>query len=181
MGSPDTSSPDTSSPDTGGLNARSPGAGGLNAAPLSEPAGGQIDQTLSLLASVQPRQGLESRLLARLHAAPARESLPRRILAPRWAAVAASVLAVAGAAGVASLHLRPATTAPSPILRVPRAAAAPVATSAGVAGSPRPHQNQAATHRGIRRSYRAMHPERERSGMPPGTVIPTRPQTVPLR
>jgi hypothetical protein len=144
----------------------------------------QIDGALAALAAVQPRDGLEQRVLARIASAPAL-SLPwyrRLVIAPaahhRWALAAASAVIVAGSVTLTTYRHHPAA-APTPIAaHAPRPAQQPAAAAAGIAVNEHPFQaNTSKTrHRGIHRSYRATH---ERVPLPHGTALPMRPQTIP--
>jgi hypothetical protein len=144
----------------------------------------QIDGALAALAAVQPRDGLEQRVLARIASAPDL-SLPwyrRLVIAPaahhRWALAAASAVIVAGGVTLTTYRHHPAA-APTPIaVHAPRPAQQPAAAAAGIAVIEHPFQaNTTKTrHRGIHRSYRATH---ERVPLPRGTALPMRPQTIP--
>jgi hypothetical protein len=144
----------------------------------------EIDGALAALAAVQPRDGLEQRVLARIASAPAL-TLPwyrRLVIAPaghhRWALAAASAVIVAGGVTLTAYRHHPAA-APTPMaLHAPRPAHQPAAAAAGIAVTEHPFQpNTTRTrHRGIHRSYRATH---DRVPLPRGTVLPMRPHTIP--
>ncbi|HEX6497115.1 MAG TPA: hypothetical protein VF018_16610 [Acidobacteriaceae bacterium] len=145
----------------------------------------EIDGALAALAAIQPRDGLEQRVLARITSAPELH-VPwyrRLAIAPaghhRWAMAAASVVIVAGGVTLTTYRHHPAAT-PTPIaVHAPRPAQQPAAAAAGIAVSEHPFQaNTAKTrHRGVHRSYRATH---ERVPLPRGTALPMRPpHTVP--
>ena len=75
-------------------------------------------------------------------------------------------------------HPRP-TASPTPVaVHVPRPAQQPAAAAGSVGVSNHPlDENKAKTrHRGVHRSYRAMH---EHVPLPRGTAAPMRPQAVP--
>jgi hypothetical protein len=144
----------------------------------------EIDGALALLAAVQPRDGLEQRVLARIAATP-EISLPwyrRLVIAPagqhRWALAAASAVIVVGSVALTTHRHHPAATATPIAVHVPRPAQQPAAAAAGVAVTEHPFQaNTTKTrHRGIHRSYRATH---ERVPLPRGTALPMRPLTIP--
>ena len=143
----------------------------------------EINGALAALAAVQPREGLEQRVLACIASAP---ELPwyRRHLSimpaghHRWALAAASAVIVAGGVTMTTYHPRP-TASPTPIaVHVPRPAQQPAAAAGSVGVSKHPlDENKAKTrHRGVHRSYRAMH---EHVPLPRGTAAPMRPQAVP--
>ena len=148
----------------------------------------EIDGALAALAAVQPRDGLEQRVLARLASAP-EVILPwyrRLAIAPaghhRWALAAASAVIVAGGVALTTYPRHPAA-APTPVaVHAPRPAQQPAAAAAAFAVTEHPFQpnttpNTTRTrHRGIHRSYRATH---ERVPLPRGTVLPMRPHTIP--
>jgi hypothetical protein len=144
----------------------------------------EIDGALAALAAVQPRDGLEQRVLARLASAP-EVILPwyrRLAIAPaghhRWALAAASAVIVAGGVALTTNQHHPAA-APIPVaVHAPRPAQQPAAAAAGFAVTEHPFQPNTTTtrHRGIHRSYRATH---ERVPLPRGTVLPMRPHTIP--
>ncbi len=143
----------------------------------------EIDSALATLASVQPREGLEQRILARLASAPELPWYQRWIAVPvghhRWALAAASVVIVAGGVSLTTFRNHPAAL-PAPVaVHLPRPAQQPAAAAAGIAVSEHPLEpNKTRTrHRGVHRSFRAMH---ERVPLPRGTVAPGRPQPVPL-
>jgi hypothetical protein len=144
----------------------------------------EIDGALAALAAVQPRDGLEQRVLARIASTP-EVSLPwyrRLVIAPvgqhRWALAAASAVIVAGGVTLMTYRYHPAVM-PTPIaVHVPRPAQQPAAAAAGIAVSEHPFQTNTTKtrHRGIHRSYRATH---ERVPLPRGTALPMRPHTIP--
>jgi hypothetical protein len=132
----------------------------------------EIDGALATLGAVQPRDGLEQRVLARIASAP---QLPWY---RRWAMATASAVIVAGGIGMTAYRHHPAAV-PTPVaVHVPRPAQQPAAAAAGFAVSQ--HSLQAnptkTRHRGIHRSYRATH---ERVPLPRGTAVPTRPHMIP--
>jgi hypothetical protein len=142
----------------------------------------EVDGALAALAAVQPREGLEQRVLARLASAPELPWYRRLSITPmghhRWALVAASAVIVAGGVTMTTYRHRP-TPAPAPlVVRAPRPAQQPATAAASVGVSDHPLQtNKAKTrHRGVHRSYRAMH---EHVPLPRGTAAPMRPQTIP--
>jgi hypothetical protein len=142
----------------------------------------EIDGTLAALAAVQPRDGLEQRVLARIASAP---ELPwyRRFAATsmghhRWALAAASAVIVAGGVTMTTYRHQP-VAAPTPIaVHAPRPAHQPAAAAASIGVSDHPMQvNKAKTrHRGVHKSYRAMH---DRVPLPRGTAAPMLPHTIP--
>lgn len=143
----------------------------------------EIGDALAALAVVQPREGLEQRILARLASAPELPWYQRWIAVPvgqhRWALAAASVVIVAGGVSLTTFRHHPAA-APTPVaVHLPRPAQQPAAAAAGIAVSEHPLEpNKTKTrHRGVHRSFRAMH---ERVPLPRGTAAPSRPQAVPL-
>jgi hypothetical protein len=142
----------------------------------------EIDGALAALAAVQPREGLEQRVLARVASAPELPWYRRLANSPvghhRWALAAASAVIVAGGVGMAAYSHRPAPV-PTPVaVHTPRPARQPAAAAASVGVSDHPLEtNKAKTrHRGVHRSYRAMH---EHVPLPRGTAAPMRPQTIP--
>lgn len=157
----------------------------MEAVKTSSGSGGQyeqeIDATLALLDSVQPRVGLEQRVMAHLEMAPRLAWYHRLSLAPagrhRWMIATASGVIVVGAVTISGTY-RHTITAPAPpamrreSLHPPQQ---PVAPAASVGVSDHPFQQNIARshhHRGIRQSARAVHP---RVPLPPGTVSPLRP------
>ena len=142
----------------------------------------EIDGALAALATVQPRDGLEQRVLARLATAPELPWYRRLGIAPaghhRWAMATASAVIVAG--GIAMTTYRQhSAAAPAPIaVHVPHPAHQAAAAAAAFAVNEHPLQASPTKtrHRAIRRSYRATH---ERVPLPRGTVAPMRPQTTP--
>lgn len=151
--------------------------------PLTIDSMPEINDALAAIAAVQPREGLEQRILARLASAPELSWYQRWIAVPvgnhRWATAAASVVILAG--GVSLTTFRHHSVAvPGPVaVHLPRAAQQPAAAAAGIAVSEHPLKpNKTETrHRGVHRSFRAMH---DRVPLPRGTAAPSRPQSVPL-
>jgi|UPI0003689B38 hypothetical protein len=143
----------------------------------------EINGALAALAAVQPREGLEQRVLACIASAPELPWYRRRLsIMPaghhRWALAAASAVIVAGGVTMTTYHPRP-TASPTPVaVHVPRPAQQPAAAAGSVGVSKHPlDENKAKTrHRGVHRSYRAMH---EHVPLPRGTAAPLRPQTSP--
>ena len=142
----------------------------------------QIDSTLAALSTVQPRAGLEQRVIAHLSSAPELSWYQRWISIPighhRWVVAAASAVVVAGGITLASYRQHPAAQ-PAPVaIHMPRPAQQPAAAAASVGVSDRPLDTHKVKtrHRGVRRSYRAMH---DRVPLPRGTAVPLRPQAVP--
>ena len=139
-----------------------------------------IDGALAALAAVQPRVGLEQRVLTRLAAAP---ELPwyRRLATAstgrhRWALATASAVIVAGGVTMTTYHHHPAAV-PAPVaVHVPRPAKQPAAAAAGVSDHPLQMNKAKAQHRGVHKSYRAMH---SRAPLPRGTVAPMLPRIAP--
>jgi hypothetical protein len=141
----------------------------------------EIDSALAALAAVQPRDGFKQRILAHLAAAPELSWYQRWIALPlghhRWAITAASVVIVAGGAGITAYRYHP-TPAPAPLaIHMPRPAQQPAAAAAGIGVNEHPQPNKAKHHRGVHRGFRAMH---EHVPLPRGTAAPARPQAVPL-
>jgi hypothetical protein len=141
----------------------------------------EIDGALAALGAVQPRDGLEQRVLARIASAPQLPWYRRLAIAPaghhRWAMATASAVIVAG--GIGMTAYRHQSAVPTPVaVHVPHPARQAAAAAAGLAVSQHPLQaNPTKTrHRGIHRSYRATH---ERVPLPRGTAVPTRPHTIP--
>lgn len=142
----------------------------------------QIDSTLAALAAIQPRAGLEQRVLAHLSSAPELSWYQRWVAIPlghhRWAVAAASAVVVAGGVTLTSYRHHP-VAQPTPVaIHMPRPAQQPAAAAAGIGVNDRPLDTHKVKtrHRGLRRSYRAMH---ERAPLPRGTAVPLRPQPVP--
>jgi hypothetical protein len=148
----------------------------------------EIDGALAALAAVQPRDGLEQRVLARIASAP-EVFLPwyrRLAIAPaghhRWALAAASAVIVAGGVTLTTYPHHPAAAPTRVAVHAPRPAQQPAAAAAGFAVTEHPFQPNTTPsttktrHRGIHRSYRATH---ERVPLPRGTVLPMRPHTIP--
>jgi hypothetical protein len=142
----------------------------------------QIDSTLAALAAVKPRDGIEQRILAQLASAPELSWYQRWIGTPlghhRWAVAAASAAVVAGGVTLASYRHHP-VAQPAPVaIHMPRPAQQPAAAAASIGISDHPLETHKVKtrHRGVRRSYRAMH---ERVPLPRGTAVPLRPQAVP--
>ena len=141
----------------------------------------EIDGALAALAAVRPRDGLEQRVLARIASAPELPWYRRVAIASlghhRWALAAASAVIVAGGVTMTTYH-HPAA-APTPVaVHAPRPVRQPAAAAASIGVSDHPLQaNKAKTrHRGVHKSYRAMH---DRVPLPRGTVAPMRPHTIP--
>lgn len=142
----------------------------------------EIDNTLAALRAIQPRAGLEQRILVQLASAPELSWYQRWIAIPighhRWAVAAASAVVVAGGITLAGYRHSP-VAQPAPVaVHMPRPAQQPVAAAAGVGVSDHPLDTHKVKthHRGVRRSYRAMH---DRVPLPRGTAVPLRPQIVP--
>ena len=143
----------------------------------------EIDGALAVLAGIQPREGLEQRVLARIASAPELPWYRRFAIIPtghqRWALAAASAVIVAGGVATTAYHHTPATTPPpAVVVQIPHPARQAAAASASVGVSDHPlEMNKTKTrHRGVHRSYRAVHP---RVPLPRGTAAPMRPQTIP--
>jgi hypothetical protein len=142
----------------------------------------EIDSTLAMLGSVQPRAGLEQRVMAHLDTAPRLAWYQRLSLAPagrhRLMIATASGVIVLGAVTISGTHRRPMVTAPPPVTirrQTPRPAQQPVAAAASIGVNDHPLQSNIARthrHRGIHRAARAVHP---RVPLPPGTISPLRP------
>jgi hypothetical protein len=142
----------------------------------------QIDGALAALAAVRPRDGLEQRVLARIASAPDLPWYRRFAIAPighhRWALAAASAVIVAGGVTITAYRHHP-VAAPTPVaVHAPRPAHQPAAAAASIGVSDHPMQlNKAKTrHRGVHKSYRAMH---DRVPLPRGTAAPMRPLAAP--
>jgi hypothetical protein len=142
----------------------------------------EIDGALAVLAAVRPRDGLEQRVLARIASAPELPWYRRFVTASmghhRWALAAASAVIVVGGVTMTAYRHHP-LAAPTPVaVHAPRPARQPAAAAASVGVSDHPLQtNKAKTrHRGVRKSYRAMH---DRVPLPRGTAVPARPRTIP--
>jgi hypothetical protein len=143
----------------------------------------EIDGALAALAAVQPRDGLEQRVLARIASAPELPWYRRLAIASmghrRWALAAASAVIVAGGVTTMTTHHHPRVAATTPVaVHMPRPAQQPAAAAASIGVSDRPMQvNKAKTrHRGVHKSFRAMH---DRAPLPRGTAAPLRPHTIP--
>src|ERR1700761_3706361 len=102
----------------------------------------EIDGALAALAGIQPREGLEQRVLARIASAPELPWYRRLAIIPtghqRWALVAASAVIVAGGVATTAYHHPPAA-APAPVvvqLPHPAKQAAAAAGSVGVSNHP---------------------------------------------
>lgn len=139
----------------------------------------EIEATLAMLGSVQPRPGLEHRVMAHLETAPRLAWYHRLSLAPagrhRWMIATASGVIVLGAVTISHRHTP--ITAPAPVFRrqALRPTQQPVtpAGSLGVSDHPlQPNVARTRRHRGVRQTARAVHP---RVPLPPGTVSPLRP------
>lgn len=145
----------------------------------------EIDGALATLAAVRPRDGLEQRILTRIASAPELPWYRRFAVASmghhRWAMAAASAVIVAG--GVTMTSYRHRTVAVSTPVAVhkphaaPQAAAAAAAASVGVSNHPLEINKAKTRHRGVHKSYRAIH---ARVPLPRGTAAPIRPNTTPL-
>lgn len=142
----------------------------------------QIDGALAALAAVRPRDGLEQRVLARIAAAPEVPWYRRFAIASmghhRWALAAASAAIVAGGVTMTTYRHHP-VAAPTPVAaHAPRPARQPAAAAASIGVSDRPLQTNKvkARHRGVHKSYRAMH---DRVPLPRGAAVPSRPHTIP--
>jgi hypothetical protein len=142
----------------------------------------EIDGTLAILGAMQPRAGLEQRVLARIGSAPVLPWYRRLSIAPlghhRWALAAASAVIVAGGVTMTTYRYPPQAAAVPVAVHTPRPVQQPAAAAASVGVSNHPLQMNKATarHRGVHRSYRAMH---EHVPLPRGTAAPMRPQIVP--
>ena len=142
----------------------------------------EIDGALAALAAIRPRDGLEQRVLARIATAPELPWYRRVTIAPmgqhRWALAAASAVIVAGGVTMTAYRHHPAAVQTPVAVHVPRAAQQPAAAAASIGVSDHPLQvNKAkAQHRGVHKSYRAMH---DRVPLPHGTIAPLRPLTAP--
>jgi hypothetical protein len=132
-----------------------------------------------MLGSVQPRAGLEQRVMAHLETAPRLAWYHRLSLAPagrhRWMIATASGVIVLGAVTISHRHTP--ITAPAPVFRrqALRPTQQPVtpAGSLGVSDHPlQPNIARTHRHRGVRQTARAVH---SRVPLPPGTVSPLRP------
>jgi hypothetical protein len=142
----------------------------------------EIDATLAVLGSVQPRAGLEQRVMARLETVPRLPWYRVLRLAPagrhRWMIATASGVIVAGAVTISTIHSHRAANQ-SPIVITQRSRTAQQLIGAAAATSEHPLQPNAARtrhHRGIHRGTRATH---ERVPLPRGSVAPSRPVAVP--
>jgi hypothetical protein len=139
----------------------------------------EIEATLAMLGSVQPRAGLEQRVMAHLETAPRLAWYHRLSLAPagrhRWMIATASGVIVLGAVTISHRHTP--VTAPAPVFRrqALRPTQQPVTPAGSVGKSDHPLQpnvTRTHRHRGVRQTARAVHP---RVPLPPGTVSPLRP------
>jgi hypothetical protein len=142
----------------------------------------EINGALAALAAVQPREGLEQRVLACIASAPDLPWYRRLVIMPaghhRWALAAASAVIVAGGVTMTT-YRHPSSSAPtSVVMHAPRPTQQPAAAAASIRLSDHPlEENKAKTrHRGVQRSYRAMH---EHVPLPRGTAAPMRPQSIP--
>jgi hypothetical protein len=141
----------------------------------------EIDSALAALAAVQPREGLEQRVLACIATAPMLPWYRRLAITPvghhRWALAAASAVIVAGGVTMTTYRHHPAPT-PIVVHDAPRPAQTPATTASGVGVNNHPLEPNRAKgrHRGVHRSYRAIH---EHVPLPHGTAAPMRPQAVP--
>lgn len=143
----------------------------------------EINGALAALAAVQPREGLEQRILARLASTPELPWYQRWVAIPlaqhRWAVTAASAIIVAGGVTMATYRYHP-VIAPAPVVvHIPHPAQQPAAAAASIGVNEHPLEaNKTKTrHRGVHRGFRAMH---ERVPLPRGTAAPLRPQLAPL-
>ena len=143
----------------------------------------EIDGALAILAAVQPRDGLEQRILTHLAAAP---ELPwyRRFASAsmgrhRWALAAASAVIVAGSVTMTTYRHHSAAVPLPAVAHLPHAApqAAAAAASIGVSDHPLEMNKAKTGHRGVHKSYRAIH---ERVPLPRGTAAPMRPNATPV-
>jgi hypothetical protein len=141
----------------------------------------EIDGALAALAAVQPRDGLEQRVLVRIASAPELPWYRRFAIAStghhRWALAAASAVIVASGVTMTAYRHHP-VAAPTPVaVHAPRPAQQPAAAAASVGVSDPLQVNKAKTrHRGVHKSYRAMH---DRVPLPRGTAAPMLPHTIP--
>jgi hypothetical protein len=142
----------------------------------------EIDGALAALAAIRPRDGLEQRVLARIATAPELPWYRRVTIAPmgqhRWALAAASAVIVAGGVTMTAYRHQPAAASTPVALHAshPASQAAAAAASVGVSDHPLQMNKAKTGHRGVQKSYRAMH---ERVPLPHGTVAPMRPHTIP--
>jgi hypothetical protein len=142
----------------------------------------EIDGTLAMLGAMQPRAGLEQRVLARIASAPVLPWYRRLSIAPmghhRWALAAASAVIVVGGVTMTTYRNPPQAVAVPVAVHTPRPVQQPAAAAASVGVNNHPLQMNKATarHRGVHRSYRAMH---EHVPLPRGTAAPMRPQIGP--
>jgi hypothetical protein len=142
----------------------------------------EIDGALAILGAIQPRAGLEQRVLARIASAPVLPWYRRLSIAPvghhRWALAAASAVIVVGGVTMTTYRYPPQAAAVPVAVHTPRPVQQPAAAAASVGVNNHPLQMNKATarHRGVHRSYRAMH---EHVPLPRGTAAPMRPQIVP--
>lgn len=146
--------------------------------PVADDDNQLIDATLAALSAVRPRDGLEQRVLARIASAPALPWYHRLMPTPWVAAAASAVVIVAGAITATTYRHRP-IAAPAPVaIHLPRPAEQPAAAAAGIGVSDHPAEptKPKSRHRGVHRSYRAMH---ERVPLPRGTAAPLHPQPLP--
>lgn len=143
----------------------------------------EIDGALAALAAVRPRDGLEQRVLTRIASAPELPWYRRFAVASmghhRWAMAAASAVIVAGGVTMTSYRHHTVAVSTPAAVHIPHAApqAAAAAASVGVSDHPLEINKAKARHRGVHKSYRAIH---GRVPLPRGTVAPMRPNTTPL-
>jgi hypothetical protein len=143
----------------------------------------EIDGALAALAAVQPRDGLEQRILTCIASAPELPWYRRFAVASmghhRWALAAASAVIVAGSITMTSYRHHTVAVSTPVVVHIPHAAPQAAAASASVGVSDHPLEiNKAKTrHRGVHKSYRAIH---QRVPLPRGTAAPLRPNTTPL-
>jgi hypothetical protein len=141
----------------------------------------EIDGALAALAAVRPRDGLEQRVLVRIASAPELPWYRRFAIAStghhRWALAAASAVIVASGVTMTAYRHHP-VAAPTPVAaHAPRPAQQPAAAAASIGVSDPLQVNKAKTrHRGVHKSYRAMH---DRVPLPRGTAAPMLPHTIP--
>jgi hypothetical protein len=140
----------------------------------------EIDGALAVLAAVRPRDGLEQRVLARIASAPELPWYRRFATASMghhgWALAAASAVIVAGGVTMTTYRHQPVAATTPVAVHAPRPARQPATAAANISDH-RLQMNKAKTrHRGVRKSYRAMH---ARAPLPRGTAVPARPRTIP--
>ena len=143
----------------------------------------QLDATLALLASVEPRAGLEGRVLTHLCSAPASLPWHQRISVRTWTAACVAGLIVAALVTLPMTHRPTAhnTMATPAIVAAPRPAQRAITAAAATAVPDRPilDESQVAAHprhRNASRGFRAQH--RRVPLLPRGTVAPLHPQML---